>query len=376
MHGRLLIGLSVGSGGETADAVALRVDGVGFDIAPHVVGAARVPLAPAVRAAARRLGRVAEAWPARFAADLTDSLAAAAHRAALAADTDVRAALAIGLLTHLPETAPGPNGPCATLADRLAELTGVTVASGFAADGTGYLLTQPADYFLFSAAAEDRVLIHLGSACSVVGLPAGGTLSDVVGLATGPGLRLLDDMTALGTRGREAFDPGGTKAVQGRCLDDLLGRWLALPSAQAAGPAFLAGAFDAARLAGGTLHDLLCTATHFIARCLGAACDQVLPAGRRPQRVLASGGGVRNGFLWKLLGEQFPDCDVERSDAVGVPASARYAAEAAVLAGLTLDGAPGEGPVGRIAPGDPRNWAACSAWVAEHAVGSAALRVA
>jgi anhydro-N-acetylmuramic acid kinase len=97
--------------------------------------------------------------------------------------------------------------------------------------------------------------------------------------------------------------------------------------------------------------------------------------------VLVSGGGARNGFLWKLLEQQFPGQLVERLDTLGVPAIARTAAAAAVLAGQTLDGVAANLPlvtgaaggrlVGRIIPGDQRNWSACVAWMAEQVNGYA-----
>ena len=90
--------------------------------------------------------------------------------------------------------------------------------------------------------------------------------------------------------------------------------------------------------------------------------------------MLLTGGGVRNGFLWQLVGQQF-DGPIARADEVGVPALARNAAAAAVLAALTFDGVAGNLPVltgatggrllGHISPGDNRNWARCTAWLAD-----------
>ncbi len=66
-----------------------------------------------------------------------------------------------------------------------------------------------------------------------------------------------------------------------------------------------------------------------------------------------------------------------RADDAGVPALARNAAGAAVLAALTCDGVPGNLPVwtgaaggrliGHFAPGDGRNWARLLAWAADQA---------
>lgn len=107
---------------------------------------------------------------------------------------------------------------------------------------------------------------------------------------------------------------------------------------------------------------------------MGDACRLPVLKPDGPRRVLLTGGGVRNGFLWQLVAQQFGG-SVERADAAGVPALARTAAAAAVLAALTCDGVPGNLPVltgatggrllGHIVPGDGRNWARCAAWLAD-----------
>ena len=59
---RLLIGLSVGSGLEGVDAVAIRADGIALDLAPVVAAAVRVAFPPAVRDAVRAAPR-GRCWP-------------------------------------------------------------------------------------------------------------------------------------------------------------------------------------------------------------------------------------------------------------------------------------------------------------------------
>jgi anhydro-N-acetylmuramic acid kinase len=91
--------------------------------------------------------------------------------------------------------------------------------------------------------------------------------------------------------------------------------------------------------------------------------------------VLVTGGGVRNGFLWQLVSQQFAGEVVARSDEAGVPALGRNAASAAALAALTCDGvagnlapltgATGGRLLGHLAPGDGRNWAKVAAWLAD-----------
>src|SRR5438309_2042138 len=56
MTSRVLIGLSVGSGLEGADAALVRAAGVGLDLAPRVERAVRVPFPPAARDVLRNAG--------------------------------------------------------------------------------------------------------------------------------------------------------------------------------------------------------------------------------------------------------------------------------------------------------------------------------
>ena len=60
---------------------------------------------------------------------------------------------------------------------------------------------------------------------------------------------------------------------------------------------FAQQALQQARAARAGLHDLLCTATHFVARNIALAMRRYLPAGKPVDRVLLSGGGVRPGVV-------------------------------------------------------------------------------
>ncbi|MDY3559643.1 anhydro-N-acetylmuramic acid kinase [Gemmata sp. JC673] len=385
---RTLIGLSVGSGLEGVDAAAVRADGLGLGLALRVVAAPRVAFPPGVRDAFR----AAHGAPAPLAPEVVrtaaETLVFAARQALTRAAVSPRDAFAIGFLEPTRPAAPVAVR-WAEVAERVAEQTGVTVLHGFAdrdraAGGAGRPVTAVADYILFRDPTESRLLVHLGAVSQVFLLPAGGTIPTAFGGEPGPGNQLLDQILFHGTKGREFSDLGGKHAVQGRCLEPLLARWAdhphltrALPKTvhpEAFGRSFLLAAFESARLLGGGLPDLLCTATHLAARAIGAACraPHMRPDG--PRRVLLTGGGVRNGFLWQLVAKQFAG-SVERADAAGVPALARNAAAAAVLAALTCDGVPGNLPLltgaaggrllGQISPGDGRNWARCSAWLAD-----------
>jgi len=279
----------------------------------------------------------------------------------------------------------------AEIVDRVAEQTGITIVHGFrhrdrAAGGAGHPITALADQLLFRSPTETRLLIHLGAVSSLLFLPAGSRVSTVIGFEVGPCNRLLDALVYHGTRGKEASDHGGKRAVQGRCLEALLARWLEHPHLtrrppktvhnEAFGKSFLLAVFDAARQLNAGLTDLLCTATHLVARAIGDADKLALPVVPGVRHILLTGGGVRNGFLWQLVAQQFTE-GITLSDEIGIAPLSRNAAAAGILAALLCDGvagnlsaltgASGSRLLGHLVPGDGRNWGRVAAWIAEQA---------
>jgi anhydro-N-acetylmuramic acid kinase len=270
----------------------------------------------------------------------------------------------------------------------IAERTGVTTAADLscrdiAAGGAGApLMTLPA-YLLFRHPGHTRLVVHLGGMARVVLLPAACRPGDAVAFEAGPCGVLLDAMVRHLTGGKESCDAGGKHAVQGRCIEALVESWQAHPqlgrrrglSRQAFGAEFARSAVEQLRQSGGGLHDLLCSATHFVVRAIVAAVRRHLPG--PPDEVLLTGWGVRNGLLWRLLEGHADGIPVARSDEAGVPAELHQAAGAAVLAALTVDGVPGSSPaatgaagsrlLGSITPGTLTNWGRCVQWMGQHA---------
>jgi anhydro-N-acetylmuramic acid kinase len=381
---RLLIGLSFGSGLEGADAVAIRTASVGLDLMPAASHAVRAVFPPAIRDAIRATQSPAS----DLARGVAETAVHAVRQVLTRAGISPRDIFAIGLLEPARTSLElGVSWP--EIADRVAEQTGLTVLHGFrhrdrAAGGSGHPITAAADYLLFRSPTHPRLLVHLGAVSSLLFLPPGAKVSSAVGFETGPGNQLFDALVYHGTRGKESTDPGGKKAVQGRCLEPLLARWLEHPHltrmppktvhAEAFGRSFLLAAFDAARQLSAGLTDLLCTATHLAARAVGDAAKRSVPALPSGRQVILTGGGVRNGFLWQLVAQQFPE-GIARSDSVGIPPLARNSAAAGILAALTCDGVAGNIPImtgatggrllGQLTPGDGRNWARVATWVAD-----------
>jgi anhydro-N-acetylmuramic acid kinase len=275
------------------------------------------------------------------------------------------------------------------MAGVLAERTGLTTVTDFAGrdmavGGQGWPLTTLVDALLFHSPREHRLLLHLGSVASVMSLPAQCLPHgrNVIAFQAAPGTGLLDGLMRHLTNGREHFDAGGKHAVQGRCLDPLLERWLQHPFFQRRpprcvpphefGPDFWNQAVEQARQIEGNLHDVLCTMTHFVARAILQAITSHVPT--PPSRVLLSGRGVRNGFLWHLLEQSLGTVPMETIETHGIPTEARKAVAYAGLAALTMDGVPinvpgvtgATGPrlLGQFTPGSSGNWARCLAWMA------------
>lgn len=394
---RWLAGVGFSSGLEGADAAVLQASGVGWELRPRLVAAVRVPFSPALRdwCLRCRFG-TGESLPTPDHIEAANTALQALRQALARASIGVRDLFVCGLLE--PAAATGWFD-WVELAARLAEQTGCTVVHSLrqrdrAAGGSGRMLTALADYLLIQHLPPPRLWIHLGHIAAILYLPATGS-KQPFGFEAGPGNHWIDAVIYHGTRGREACDAGGKRAVQGRCWEPLLSRWQEHPyllrrppkttSPDTFGRPFLLSAFSAARAAGLTLPDLLCTATHWIARTLFAAVQKWLPSDALAQPVLVSGGGVRNGFLWQLLTQHFPR-GLQRSDQIGIPPLARQAAAAAILAALSCDGIAGQSPyltgalggrwLGNFCPGDPRHWSRLCAWLADQSRDLAQLRAA
>jgi anhydro-N-acetylmuramic acid kinase len=398
MNSRWIIGLASGSSADGVDAVLLEMEGAGLDVRMRPTQALHRPYPRDLR---DLILRVAAQGPAdvrhvsllhRL---LGETFAAAVRQVADQASLSLQHVQCIGCPGHTVWHETDGRFPSTLdlgMAAVVAERTGVTVVSDFRArdltvGGQGGPLNALVDHLLFLHPQENRALLHLGGTATVVYLPASARALHVLGFEAGPCSLLLDGLMRQVTSGRETFDPGGKHAVQGRCIEPLLERWLAHPylqrrppkslPRQAFGEEFIGQAVQMARKMQWPLHDLLCTATHFVARGITGSLQRFLPTGRLPDRILLSGGAVRNGLLWHLLEQQLADVPLDRTDRFGVPAETHRAMTFGVLAALTVDGvaanlpaatgAAGTRLLGSLTPGSSANWARCVAWIAAQA---------
>ena len=287
MTTRCIIGLSSGSSADGVDAALVEIEGAGLGLRVRPVLTLHQPYHADLRDFIRRTsnpGKVDGKQTALLHRLLGETFAAAARQAADRASMSLQKVQCLGCPGHTVWDEPEGRFPSTFalgMAAVLAERTGVTTVSDFrsrdvAVGGQGMPLAALVDHLLFRHAEENRVLLHLGGAAGVVYLPGGGRPTEALGFEAGPCNLLLDGLMQHLTGGREEFDTGGKHGVQGRCLEPLLpalaGTSLSATTSseesprQLFGDEFLAQAVQATQQLQGSLHDVVCTATHFVAR--------------------------------------------------------------------------------------------------------------
>ncbi len=393
---RGFIGVASGSGGEGADAILVETTGVGLQLSARVIHHLRRPHPRGTRDLLSRSFHGARSFPIGELPILhhliAESEVDAVRQLAARERIDLARITALGRLGPILWHDANSRQPTTLevgLSSLIAERTGLTIFSEFrerdvAAGGQGMPIAALADWVFFRHPAKRRILVHFGSVTSIVVIPAGAKPQDVVAFETGPGTRLLDAVIREGSRGKESFDVGGKHAVQGRCFENLSASWLehpyfaqrppkSMPRSEF-GPEWIARAASAVARENGSIEDLLCTLTHFVAACVVTALRSLPHRDEGDLQLWLSGGGSRNGLLWRLLEQELPGAVVHRLDDLGVPSQGRQAAEAAVLAAFAMDGVPAGSAgttgevgrlLGRITPGEPRNWSRCLNWMVE-----------
>ncbi len=160
---------------------------------------------------------------------------------------------------------------------------------------------------------------------------------------TGPGNMVIDALVAHMTGGKERFDRNGRIARTGKIREELLRTLLGnafykrKPPKNCGREQF--GREFAAHLiaTGASLPDLVATATELTARSIAMAI-------RGAQEVIASGGGVHNGWLMQRLKASLPESSVKMSAEFGIDPDAKEAIAFAVLAYESARRRPGNLP--------------------------------
>ncbi|HOT27815.1 MAG TPA: anhydro-N-acetylmuramic acid kinase [Candidatus Ozemobacteraceae bacterium] len=369
-----ILGLMSGTSGDGIDGalVTFSTDG-GFRLEWHEAE----PFPPAVRNRLQRLMRegtpddvaLAATWVAELYARAVDAFRGR-HP-----ESRIDALAAHGqTLAHVPAPRDWDGIPVrgtlqALNAQLLAERARLPVVYDFrsrdlAAGGQGAPLVPLGDLRFFGHLAVDEtiVVLNVGGIANVTVIrpgPAGPHVS--AAFDTGPGNMLMDALARELSGGAETYDRDGHIAVTGRSDQAVVSDLLSDPYFHVAPPkstgrdrfgedrlhAILAG--TQGTVSGPDMMSSLLDVT--VVSIAEAVRIHVNPGGKA-RRVVIAGGGALNGELCRRLALLLPEgCLLERSDAHGVPVSAREAMGFAALGEAFLRGRPGNIPAATGATG-------------------------
>jgi anhydro-N-acetylmuramic acid kinase len=234
--------------------------------------------------------------------------------------------------------------------DHLAHLTGIITLSDFrqkhiAAGGEGAPLAMFGDYFLFTQAGEERILLNIGGIGNFTYLPANQDPKAILVTDTGPGNTLMDAWVRTHYP-EKSFDEDAQIARSGKVNTDFLTALLGLPFfkesfPKSTGPEY----FNLERikeLAPSNIipADFLATLTRFTAESIALAIQHY--TGLHQAHIYVSGGGARNPLMMEHLKNLMPGFTIQDSAVLGIESAAKEAVLFALLANETLmDPTPG-----------------------------------
>jgi anhydro-N-acetylmuramic acid kinase len=228
--------------------------------------------------------------------------------------------------------------------DHLAHVTGIITLSDFrqkhiAAGGEGAPLAMFGDYFLFTQAGEDRILLNIGGIGNFTYLPADQDSAKILVSDTGPGNTLLDAYIRQHFAGMN-FDKDAQIARSGTIHAGFLQHLLSLPFFEEAfpkstGPEY----FNLERikeLAPADLNpaDFLATLTRFTAESIALAIQHYTRL--HQAHIYVSGGGARNPLMMEHLKNLMPGFTIQDSAVLGIESAAKEAVLFGLLANETL----------------------------------------
>jgi anhydro-N-acetylmuramic acid kinase len=189
--------------------------------------------------------------------------------------------------------------------------------------------------------------LNIGGIANISVLTAGGAPEDVIAFDTGPGNMIIDALAYRLSEGKQNCDRDGRIARRAKIHERLLNSMLSdpyfvLPPPKTTGREQFGREFVGGLIATGIpIEDLIATATEFSARSIAAAISNYEDSATE---VIASGGGVRNKWLMRRLGELLPAFDVRTSAERGIDPDAKEALAFAVLAHEFVKKRPGNLP--------------------------------
>lgn len=235
----------------------------------------------------------------------------------------------------------------------VAEQTGLPVFSDFhsrdmAAGGQGKPLFPYVDWLML--AREDRTYVHLhvGANSSLTVIPP--VLEEVMAFEAGPCNLVIDGAIQYITSGNREFDESGTAAAKGVVVDEFLDYLLDHPYFNRVPPKstmrdefgrenYLRDALSGRREH--SMEDLVATVTTAVAFATIRAYQRFIKPSFRPERLVVSGGGVKNKTLLRQLKKGIEGPAWRATDQYGLSSEALDGVRVALLGNETLCGKPG-----------------------------------
>ena len=240
--------------------------------------------------------------------------------------------------------------------DHVAAASGIITLSDFrqkhvALGGEGAPLAVYGDYFMFSKAGENRILLNMGGIANFTYLPADQDASAVFTTDTGPGNTLLDAYARRLLN--KPYDENGQLAASGHVNADLLRALKKNPFFDTSFPkttgpeVFNTHYVEEAQTSSQTTviasADLMATLVQFSADTIADAIRRVLPEASADEQksafvVYMSGGGMHNPALTGAIQALLPGLSFRRTNELGIDGDAKEAVLFAVLANECLMG--------------------------------------
>ena len=234
--------------------------------------------------------------------------------------------------------------------DHIAVLTGIITLSDFrqkhlAAGGEGAPLAVYGDYFIFSDATQNRIMLNMGGIANFTYLPKTLDASKVFTTDTGPGNTLIDAV-ARKFFGK-AFDENGEIASNGKINSRLLkslkeDSFFEASFPKTTGPesfslAYVHLAQQRSNTTNLSPEDLMATLTRFSAETIVEALKTVCEPSET-YHIYLSGGGAHNPVLTGALQELLPNFIFGKTDDLDISGDAKEAVLFAVLANEAVAG--------------------------------------
>lgn len=234
--------------------------------------------------------------------------------------------------------------------DHIAVKTGIITLSDFrqkhiAAGGEGAPLAVYGDYFIFSKAGEDRMMLNIGGIANFTFLAGDLDPAKIFSTDTGPGNTLMDAYTQRYYN--QAYDADASIAKQGIVNNALLAAlcehdFFAKSFPKTTGPElfnlpYLEVAIAKAGVEGISGFDIMATLNRFSANTIAEALIQSMGT-RKNFAIYSSGGGMHNPLLINRIKELLPNCQFYTTQDLHINPDAKEAVLFAVLANENIAG--------------------------------------